>query len=53
MNASMDAELVVSSVSTDSWEQRLLTSERLGRKVIDIGTVSGLKHWLCWFMQGL
>ena len=34
-------------------KQRLLTSEWLGRKVIDIGTVSGLKGWLCWFMQGL
>ena len=43
MNASMDAELVVPSVSSDSWKQRLLTSEWLGRKVINIGAVSGIE----------
>ena len=45
MNASMDTDLAVLSVTTNSWEQRLLASEWLGRKIIDIGTVSGLKHW--------
>ena len=28
-------------------------SEWLGRKVIDIVTVSGLKRWLCQLIQGL
>ena len=28
-------------------------SEWLGRKIIDIGSVSGLKRWICQLMQGL
>ena len=53
MDTAMDTELAVLSVSTDSWEQRLLMSEWLGRKIIDMGTASGLKHWLCQLIEGL
>ena len=49
----MDAELAVSSVSIDSWETEAINEQMVGRKVINIGTESGLKHWLCWLMQGL
>ena len=46
MNASMEVELAVSSVSTNNWETEAIMSKWLGRKVIDIGTASGLKCWL-------
>ena len=46
MNASMDAELAVSSVSTVSWETEAINERMVGREPINIGTVSGLKRWL-------
>ena len=49
----MDAELAVLSVSTDSWEKEAINEWMVGKEVIDIGTASGLKHWLCWLIQGL
>ena len=46
--------LAVSSVSIDSWEKEATNECKwLGRKVIDIGTVSALKHWLCRLIEGL
>ena len=49
----MDAELAISSVSIDSWETEGINEQTIGKKVIDIGTESGLKCWLCRLMQGL
>ena len=53
MNASMDAKLAVSSVSTDSWETEAISGRMVGKESYRWGTASGLKHWLCRLMQGL
>ena len=48
----MDVKLAVVSAPTAE-KQRLLTSEWLGRKVIDIGTASGLKCSLLAYARPL
>ena len=53
MNASMDDEQVVSSVSINSWETEASNERMVRKESYRIGTASGLKCWLCQLMQGL
>ena len=53
MNTLMDTELAALSVSDDCWETKDISECMAGYEVIDMGTVYGLKCWLCPPMQGL
>ena len=53
MNALMDAELAVSSVSTDSWETEAINEQMVGKEGYQYRYSVWIKVLVCQLMQGV